>query len=129
MPASTAGVSVSCHLQADHDALSREAAIFLEGDTPAHCAQTGAFHAGAAVDFDDESGMQEAGCDSSCPCPMCHTQPLFLQMGCFLCICGFRLNVKADPVTMQQLKCLLQESAGTHYSSGCTAMPYCIMKV
>ena len=74
--------------------------------------------------------MEDASAgDSVCPCPICHARPLFFQMGWFLCICGFRLNVKAEQISIHQLKCLLQQSTEMHCSSGCAAKPSCMLKV
>lgn len=117
--------------QADQEALSNEAARYLEDDLPPmHNEGSVLAFGGSAQSFGGDGDMEEDSVgDGGCPCPICRTQPLFFQMGWFLCTCGFRLNVKAEPISLQQLKSLLQQSAESHCSSGCAATPSCILKV
>ena len=116
--------------QADQDALSAEAARYLEDDAPEFNEALGAASGAFCADVGDENCMQDDSLEENfCPCPMCHQQPLFYQMGWFLCVCGFRLNVKVESISMRQLKNLLERSRNSHKSSGCSANPLCVLKV
>jgi hypothetical protein len=110
--------------------LSAEAARYLEDDAPEFNEALGAASGAFCADVGDENCMQDGSLEESfCPCPMCYQQPLFYQMGWFLCVCGFRLNVKVESISMRQLKNLLERSRNSHKSSGCSANPLCVLKV
>ena len=73
--------------------------------------------------------LEDDSDDFVCRCPLCHHQPLHLHMGWFMCVCGFRLNIKHEPITMRQLHNAIQHSASMHASRGCSAGPHCCLKV
>jgi hypothetical protein len=117
-------------LKADQEALSTEAARYLEDGSPVHVEEFGGSIGDYGANCEDESSMlDDCAEDGTCPCPLCLSQPLFLQMGWFMCVCGLRLSVKAEPISMRQLKTVLQQSALSHQSSGCIAAPRCVLKV
>jgi hypothetical protein len=115
--------------QADQEALSIEAARYLEDGSPVQSDEFSNFGESGVHSGDDGCMQDDSAEDSLCHCPLCHSQPLFFQMGWFLCVCGFRLSVKAEPISFRQLKSLLQQSTYLHQSSGCGTAPRCGLKV
>jgi hypothetical protein len=116
-------------IKADQEALSAEAARYLEDDGPELNQEFEATFGGPHADNLDDCCMQDASDDECvCICPMCHHQPVLYQMGWFLCVCGFRLNVKMESLSVKQLNGLLERSTNNHHISGCRATPFCVLK-